>query len=101
MNAQQYLEHWKQGEERGNQNECPPSESPRTDKQETTGAVLEHRIKYLENEIECACNAIKDSVLCSGNDPATTLHFVNKLKRAARCSKFGAEPCATQTSQPR
>ena len=66
-----------------------------------SGAVLEHRIKYLENEIECACNAIKDSVLCSGNDPATTLHFVNKLKRAARCSKFGAEPCATQTSQPR
>lgn len=49
-------------------------------------AWLERRVKTLENEIECACNAITDSVLCSGNDPATTLHFVRKLSRTARRS---------------
>ena len=51
-----------------------------------SSAWLERRVKELENEIECACNAITDSVRCSGNDPATTLHFVRKLKHAARRS---------------
>lgn len=40
-------------------------------------------VERLKNEILCACNAITDSVLCSGNDPATTLHFVRKLRAIA------------------
>jgi hypothetical protein len=39
-----------------------------------------NKLKTLRNDIQCACNAITDSVLVSGNDPQTTLHFVRKLK---------------------
>ncbi len=30
--------------------------------------------------IACAANALTDSILCSGNDAATNMHFVRKLK---------------------
>lgn len=36
---------------------------------------------YLRNQIACAVNALTDSVLCSGNDPETNLHWVRKLKK--------------------
>lgn len=35
----------------------------------------------LRNLIDCACNALTDSIKCSGNDPKTNLHFVRKLRR--------------------
>lgn len=47
------------------------------------GPVGSVTAEQLKNEILCACNAITDSVLCSGNDPATTLHFVRKLRAVA------------------
>jgi len=34
----------------------------------------------LRSGIECAANALTDSILCSGNDAATNMHFVRKLK---------------------
>jgi len=34
----------------------------------------------LREGIACAVNALTDSMLCSGNDAATNLHFVRKLK---------------------
>lgn len=55
---------------------CSENREPLTDREKSV---------ELSNEIECACNAITDSVLCSGNDPQTTMHFVRKLRRAARC----------------
>lgn len=34
----------------------------------------------LRDGIDCATNALTDSINCSGNDAATNLHFVRKLR---------------------
>lgn len=36
---------------------------------------------HLREQIACACNALTDSILCSGNDVETNLHWVRKLKK--------------------
>ncbi len=37
-------------------------------------------IKRLHSGIDCAANALTDSILCSGNDAPTNMHFVRKLR---------------------
>lgn len=37
--------------------------------------------KRLRDVIDCACNALTDSVKCSGNDAETNMHWVRKLRR--------------------
>lgn len=37
-------------------------------------------IQRLREGIDCATNALTDSILCSGNDAATNMHFVRELK---------------------
>jgi hypothetical protein len=37
-------------------------------------------IQRLRSGIDCAANALTDSILCSGNDAATNMHFVRKMK---------------------
>jgi hypothetical protein len=61
MNAQQYLEHWKQGEERG---ESPPSETPRTDAaalSKQSGALYDEARK-MELELNASQAAIVDAI---------------------------------------
>ncbi len=41
---------------------------------------LRDEIQRLRTGIACAANALTDSILCSGNDVDTNLHFVRKLK---------------------
>lgn len=41
-------------------------------------------IVYLRNGIDCAVNALTDSILCSGNDVSTNMHFVRQLKNLIR-----------------
>lgn len=42
---------------------------------------LKARVEELENTIDCGCNALTDSICCSGNDADTNLGFVRKMKR--------------------
>ncbi len=44
-------------------------------------ATLAYEVLRLRHEIDCACNALTDSILCSGNDASTNLHFVRKLRK--------------------
>lgn len=44
--------------------------------------VLVGRLRFLEQQIDCACNALTDSICASGNDAATNLHWVKKLRRS-------------------
>lgn len=37
-------------------------------------------IERLRTGIDCAANALTDSILCSGNDSETNMHFVRKLR---------------------
>ncbi len=37
-------------------------------------------ILRLRGGIECASNALTDSVLCSGNDIETNMHFIRKMR---------------------
>lgn len=37
--------------------------------------------KRLRHEIACACNALRDSILVSGNDLKTNLHWVKRLEK--------------------
>jgi hypothetical protein len=41
--------------------------------------ALSKELTRLQNGIDCAVNALTDSILVSGNDVATNLHFVRKL----------------------
>ena len=43
--------------------------------------ALKARVEELENTIDCGCNALTDSICCSGNDADTNLGFVRKMKR--------------------
>ncbi len=38
----------------------------------------------LRNAAECACNALADSILCSGNDAQTNMMWVSKLRKFLR-----------------
>lgn len=42
--------------------------------------VLAEEVVRLQSGIACAANALTDSILCSGNDAETNMHFVRKLK---------------------
>ncbi len=42
------------------------------------------RIEFLENQISCACNALRDSICSSGNDSSTNMHWVRKLERSLK-----------------
>jgi hypothetical protein len=42
--------------------------------------TAEQRVRDLEGAIDCACNALTDSIMASGNDARTNLHWVNKLR---------------------
>mgnify|MGYP003434964911 CR=1 FL=1 len=48
-----------------------------------TGAAAMREAARLQGLIDCACNALTDSICASGNDAATNLHFVGKLRRDA------------------
>lgn len=37
--------------------------------------------EHLREQIACACNALTDSILCSGNDLETNLHWVRRLEK--------------------
>lgn len=37
-------------------------------------------VERLRDAIEKACNALTDSILVSGNDPKTNMHWVRKLR---------------------
>jgi len=54
--------------------------------------ALYRDIAFLRNGIDCAANALTDSILCSGNDAKTNLHFVRKLR--ALLSSLNAEALA-------
>ena len=48
-----------------------------------TASVLKDsiaEIKRLNADIDAACNALTDSILVSGNDSETNMHFVRKLR---------------------
>ena len=96
MNAQQYLEHWKQGEERG---ECPPSESPRTDSQitglvrlypqslcqtEVVSAVFARDLEHELNACHAAITEAIENILSRGGDEQWP---IIKRLRAAAASK--------------
>ena len=36
---------------------------------------------YLREQIACACNALRDSILSSGNDVQANLHWVRRLEK--------------------
>lgn len=42
------------------------------------------RLEEVETAIDCACNALTDSICASGNDPATNLHWVRKLRASLK-----------------
>lgn len=50
--------------------------------------VFDHDVEYVRNDemkrlrecVDCAVNALTDSIQCSGNDAETNLHFVRKLR---------------------
>lgn len=44
--------------------------------------AAEAEVERLRAEIDCACNALSDSICVSGNDPETSLVFVRKLRAA-------------------
>jgi hypothetical protein len=46
-------------------------------------------IKRLEGEIDCACNALRDSICASGNRFETNMHWVRKLERVIGPEKSG------------
>lgn len=64
------------------------SDAPALGRQECLGGTIValqfsdalSEIETLRDGIDCAVNALTDSVLCSGNDAATNMHFVRKLK---------------------
>lgn len=43
-------------------------------------AMIAQRYLELYDNVDKATNALTDSICCSGNDAATNLHFVRKLK---------------------
>ena len=47
------------------------------------GAAAMREAARLQSLIDCACNALTDSICASGNDAATNLHIVGKLRRDA------------------
>ena len=49
-------------------------------------------IHRLRSGIDCATNALTDSILCSGNDAATNMHFVRKLKALLSAPNDKAQP---------
>ena len=53
-------------------------------------SMVEHR--RILSVIDCACNALTDSIAVSGNDPDTNLAFVRKLRidSGLMCGKCGA-----------
>lgn len=52
---------------------------------------LKVRVDELENTIDCASNALTDSICCSGNDADTNLGFVRKLKNVLRPKMYKNE----------
>lgn len=55
-------------------------------------------IQRLRSGIDCAANALTDSILCSGNDAATNMHFVRKLK--ALLSSLNTQGLTDAENQP-
>lgn len=47
-----------------------------------------NEIQRLRHGIECASNALTDSISVSGNDAETNLHFVRKLKGSSNSATF-------------
>jgi hypothetical protein len=72
---------------------------------ESTGGITTHsalrtlseEIKRLRDGIACAANALTDSIQCSGNDAATNMHFVRKLKALLDSPNIGHEPRAGES----
>jgi hypothetical protein len=50
------------------------------DAEQERAKAAEQRVRDLEGAIDCACNALTDSIMASGNDARTNLHWVNKLR---------------------
>ena len=42
--------------------------------------ALQEEVETLRNAIDCACNALTDSICASGNDAETNLRWVKKLR---------------------
>jgi hypothetical protein len=46
------------------------------------------KVNWLQSKIDCACNALTDSICISGNDAETNLSWIRKLRT---CAKFDAK----------
>ena len=42
----------------------------------------------LQGQVDCAINALTDSIGCCGNDEATNMHWVLKLKQMLKASGY-------------
>lgn len=60
-----------------------PSNSSNSSHEPAPDAAAMREAARLQGLIDCACNALTDSICASGNDAATNLHFVGKLRRDA------------------
>jgi folylpolyglutamate synthase/dihydropteroate synthase len=95
MNAQQYLEHWKQGEERG---ECPPSGTPKTDTllkrlcaDDYTG--LEECLRRLKNharEQEIENNHLRAEITILKETHENQMDIIEKLHECRDVRRFEA-----------
>jgi hypothetical protein len=61
----------------------PPLVYERMDELESKLAAAEAERDRLRDVIDCACNALTDSINASGNDANTNRHWVSRLRKEA------------------